>query len=587
MEDQKQEVSEEEVKNESAKADEPQTQETTEETDVDEEKPEDPKQDKKFKSHRWQSFLGWYKTHKKISIPLTVVFLFVIIGAVPWSRYHTVGLVYKKDFVIQAVDSTANTPVSGATISAGSIQATTDANGKATLHLAVGQHTFLFSKKYYQGRQASAVVPILSEKKTPSIPMQATGRQVKITIKNVITQKTLAGVSINIADINAKTDDSGSATVVLPVGAASQKATLTLDGYNDASVTVQVSNTEIKQNDFTLTPAGKVYFLSNSSGKIDVMKSDLDGKNPQVVLAGTGYEGNTVGLFGSADWKYIALLAKRSPSDSGPQVYVISASDDKLLTVDSGNADFGITGWLGDSLIYTVGRNEIYPWQTNKYRLKSYDATSGKITLLDQTTAAGDSTNYAYEYYSNVIISGSAIVYSKDWLYVSDKTLLSGKQDTISEISADGSNHKVAMSNDAATNTMSYAQHSPNAVYVWRNAADPVNTQFLDYTVGSLPKQITLTQDQFYQRYPTYYWTLSGKQAFWSEIRDGKNTLMVGDNTGANAKTILSQSDYAPFGWFSDQYLLVNKGGNELYIMPVAGGTPLKISNYQQAAWGV
>jgi hypothetical protein len=37
-----------------------------------------------------------------------------------------------------------------------------------------------------------------------------------------------------------------------------------------------------------------------------------------------------------------------------------------------------------------------------------------------------------------------------------------------------------------------------------------------------------------------------------------------------------------PYNWYNDQYLLVSKGDSELYIMPATGGTPLKITNYQQ-----
>jgi hypothetical protein len=573
----------EEKEEDDSKAEKPEPEENS----AEEKEPEKPKQDKTVKKSRRQRLWAWYKSHKKWSIPLTVLLILIAVGAIPWSRYHTAGLVYKKDFVIQAIDSTTNTPVSGAQVTTGAIQATTDNNGKVMLHLPVGPHTFTFSKKYYQSRQTSIIVPILSEKGTPSIPMQATGRQVKITVKNVISKKVLAGANIKIADTEAKTDDTGSATIVLPVGTTSQKATVSLDGYNDVSVTVQISNTEVKQNDFTLTPAGKVYFLSKRTGGLDVMKTDLDGNNAQTVLAGTGSEqiDNTV-ISASADWKYVALLTRRDASMPGPQVYVISTADDRLLTVDSGSADFGITGWAGDNLIYAISRNDVPAWQANKYKLKSYDATTGKITLLDQTTAVGDVNGYSYEYYSNVLISGGTVVYFKDWSYVTDKTLLNGKQSTVSEISPSGQNHKIVTSFDAASNTMAYIQHSPNAVYIWQQAADSANNEFLDYVVGSSPKQISFSETQFYQRYPTYYWSFSGKQAFWNEMRDG-NTLIVGDSNGANAKSVLSQSDYMPYGWYNDQYLLVSKNGSELYVMPVAGGTPLKISNYQQMMTGI
>src|SRR5450759_4578124 len=75
-----------------------------EENTAEETEPEKPKQDKTTKKTRRQRLWGWYKSHKKWSIPLTAVLLLVIVGVIPWSRYHAVGLVYKKDFVIQAID---------------------------------------------------------------------------------------------------------------------------------------------------------------------------------------------------------------------------------------------------------------------------------------------------------------------------------------------------------------------------------------------------------------------------------------------------------------------------------------------------
>jgi hypothetical protein len=55
----------------------------------------------------------------------------------------------------------------------------------------------------------------------------------------------------------------------------------------------------------------------------------------------------------------------------------------------------------------------------------------------------------------------------------------------------------------------------------------------------------------------------------------------VGDSEGQNGQQIAAQSDYSPFGWYTDNYLLVQKGGNELYVMPADDGSaPLKLSDY-------
>lgn len=534
-----------------------------------------------------QRFKNWYKTDKAKSIPLTILVLILLIAAIPWTRYKAAGLVVKKNFSIVVLDADSHSPVSGAELSEGSLSTQTDGNGKAVLHLSAGHHTLLISKKYYQDRKADVLVPIFSQKSSPSLALTATGRQVKIVVKNLITQNNLAGVDITVADTSAKTDKNGVAIVVLPAGVSSQKANLSLDGYNDSDVTVKVSDSKVAENDFNLTPSGKIYFLSRRTGRLDLMKANLDGSGAQLAVAGTGNEQDyNTALLPSPDWKYAALVSKRNPTDPTPQLYMISAADDKLLSADSGNATFTLKGWAGDSLIYYVTRGDIQPWQAGKDKLKSYDATSGKTTLLDQTSATGDASASAYEYYALVTVSGNNVVYAKNWTqvyYSSPPGLLVGKQNSLSIIGADGQNHKLVANYDAGSNVQ-YAQHSPNAIYIWQqiNSSD----KFFDYSFGlAAPRVVNITSDQFYQAYPTYYSSPSGKQTFWAENRDGKNTLFLGDSSGSNPSTVATLSDYSPYGWFSDNYLLVTKGGSELLIMGAKAGQTVKITDYQPTGY--
>jgi len=78
----------------------------------------------------------------------------------------------------------------------------------------------------------------------------------------------------------------------------------------------------------------------------------------------------------------------------------------------------------------------------------------------------------------------------------------------------------------------------------------------------------------------------SGNSTFWSEPRDGKNSLFVGDQAGSNAKQIASLSDYQTYGWYSEDYLLASKNGSELYIFGSEGikkeSAALKITDYHK-----
>jgi hypothetical protein len=46
---------------------------------------------------------------------------------------------------------------------------------------------------------------------------------------------------------------------------------------------------------------------------------------------------------------------------------------------------------------------------------------------------------------------------------------------------------------------------------------------------------------------------------------------------------IASSSDFTPYGWFTDGYILVSKDSSELYIQTAEkGAKPLKITDYHK-----
>jgi hypothetical protein len=554
--------------------------------------PKDTKDDSEpSRINRWKE---WYLEEKKWTIPASVVLLVLLLAAIPFSRYHAAGLVLKKDYQIQVTDSVANTPVSGATVTLGSISAVTNGSGKATLHqVKVGNYALVITKKYYQDKKVSVVVPILKEKVVPNVPFTATGRQVKLSVTNLISKKALGGVNIKVADIIAKTDQDGTATIVVPAKTTTESATLSLEGYNDATVTIQASDKEIKENDFNLTPAGKVYFLSKLSGKIDVAKANLDGSNRQTVLAGTGREdSNATVLLASRDWKYLALLSKR---DNNPAaLYLISTADDSLTTIDQGDADLKLVGWSDDNFIYQVNRN--HPTDTQaSHVIKSYNAPSKQLILLDQTTAKANvgADPALSERYGTVYLADKNVVYDKGWdVYYNDaSTEINSKQASVNSIGVTGKNHQTIKTfgyESGKSTFISSIPDKPGTIYYQVNEKDI--TTYYQYDNGKLTSKNDLTDDfnDYYQNQITYLQSPDGNNTFWADQRDGKQTLFIGDAGGNSGKQIGTLSDYKTYGWYSDDYLLASKNSSELYILPVGGikedSDAIKITDYHKPA---
>jgi hypothetical protein len=154
-------------------------------------------------------------------------------------------------------------------------------------------------------------------------------------------------------------------------------------------------------------------------------------------------------------------------------------------------------------------------------------------------------------------------------------------------VGADGSRKKTLLPMDTAqyNGYPNSQQFQPNAiaynVYSTTESAD----HFYVYESGAVKESNAITIDTFGQFYPTFLQSPSGQQQFWYEPRDGKNSLFLGDKDAKNEKEIGTLTDYVPYGWYTDDYLLAQQNGSELYVFgagDLKGQKPLKISDYHK-----
>src|SRR4051812_8718498 len=93
-------------------------------TDTTVEKAEEPEKAEKSKiytsnrvsSNKFKRLLDAYWAKKKLTLPLTVLALLLVIFAIPVTRYDTLGLFLKKSITVSVVDSKTGAPVSAAQI---------------------------------------------------------------------------------------------------------------------------------------------------------------------------------------------------------------------------------------------------------------------------------------------------------------------------------------------------------------------------------------------------------------------------------------------------------------------------------------
>lgn len=528
-------------------------------------------------------FIGYWH-QKKWTIPLTLLVILAVIFAVPKTRYPLLASEMQRSFTVTVIDSKTNAPVSGAIVMIAGTKATTNNNGVAAVRVKVGNCAVTVSKQYYKNFSERIFVGIETNHNAATVALSATGRQVPVGVINTLTGKPVADAEISVLNTEAKTNVAGEATIVLPTTTSTYAATVTASGYNNAKAQITVTSKVLSSNTFSITPTGKVYFLSNLSGTIDVDSANLDGTDRQAVLAGTGSEdAASTSLHPSTDWKYLALLSKRDGGNYS-KLFLINTTNNQETLIDGTPETFQIIGWIGHDFIYETTSAVLQNWQPGQQTLKSYDAATGKTITLDQTTAVGNATSYAQQsfgYGATQIVDG-VIVYAKVWTTSNDATYAGGS-DQILSINPDGSDKAILKSfafTPSSGRYISAVLYSPDVVYF--SVENTAGTTYYVYENSNLTLSNTITNSSFYSQYPDYFMSPSGNNTFWSTMRDGQNALLVGDANGSNGNTIDSLTSYAAYGWYTDNYVLVSKGGNTLYIMPVGGGKTTKIADYLQ-----
>lgn len=514
-------------------------------------------------------FRRFLRTRRGIVLAV-VVGIVVIVGAlaaIPATRYALAGLVVKKDARVSIVDSVTHKPVSGVRVVAAGVTATTDAKGMAILHgVAVGPQTLVISKQYYRDARVDLLVPIAFGHASTTQRIVATGYPLEVHAVDRITGAAISGAHVVIGHVTADTDTAGIARIVLPIKVGAQSGTVAKDGYNSAAVAVDVSQRPSGAN-VQLTTTGSLRFLSKATGTINVMQADLDGSNPTVVLAGTGNESDdTTTLLSTRDWEFSALLADRDGTRDS--LYLVTAKGGNPVSIDSADAQLTLAGWQGHTFFWMEDLSTPGPGLSGHFVIKAYDADSGKSTVIERSLASGPSSSS----FGSLYIQQGELRYLRSW---GGNPLPSGTTNDLIGVDTATLNEKVITSFPSST-YIAIVPYEAEGLYIQESVDD--TRSYFSYDGGAVTP-VSLSDDKFYGAYPTFLLSPSGKQTLWSESRDGKSTIFIGDELGDNAKQIATLSDYTPYGWFGadDRYVLLTKNSSELYIAPA--GVPLTDAN--------
>ena len=516
--------------------------------------------------------------NKWFIIGLVIVLLLVIFG-LPYSRYKILGLFLKSNYQIELTDSITNHPISGAQVSIDGVSLKSNASGIANFKLPLGGYKLSVSKQFYNTYSTNILFGLSSSKKL-NLKLNAYGRQFSFKISNSITAQPLAGVQVSYNGITSLSNASGIAYMVLPARDTTYNLVLSANGYNNRTDTIKF-NGQALTNNFSLTPSGKVYFLSQSQGVINVVSANLDGTNQQIIVPGTSFEQPTsTFLLASPDWKYLILEANMK--GTGPGLYIINTATKQINEFDSSNSSFSLIGWSNsDQFLYDELSNTGNYSGTGNEQLKSYDATAQSLNVLDQDQVVSSSGNYAYQSFNSFNLINNNLVYSVNWNSSAQNTL-SGLTNSIRQISLSGSNKKDILTLDASNQSIDLINRvQPNLLYIGVYNNQTSSSTFYKYINGSISPDSSLNSTIVYQPSSIFLFSPSGSNVIWTSQQNNQPVVFSSDLNYSNPKQLSIPVGYSANSWYNNQLILVTKKNN-LYVTSLNSGAnpPLLISNF-------
>lgn len=477
-------------------------------------------------------------------------------------RYAAVGLVYHNHTTMTVTDSVTHQPLPGAMVSLGGQSAVTDRDGKAELaDLNLGHSTLSVTKKAYKTLERAQLVPI-GRLDIPAVRLESAGVALAFTVTDKISGQPVDGAEVSVGDIKAMSEDGQGRIVLLPESSQSVTAKVTKDGYLEGELKLDLKKTN-QTYAVSLVPAGKVYYLSNRTGRLDLYSSNLDGSGATVVLPGTGSENTETGILPSIkNPDLLALVSTREGrrNSSGAllsDLFIFNANMRDLKKIEEDVPFYRYRAWVGDTLVYEQGNDCI--------NIKSFRPSTQKSNkLFACSTGRSANINAVYD---------EALLYS---VQSPGDLNLQG----LYAVRNDGGNNR-RLNSDPVTNLARQVKDTISAVYYNYTLSKPEVWTSINLENLSITK---LDNGPSIQSYRSYVESPSEAYACFIEERDGKRELFLTDHDGNNERKLTSFGSASQFvQWYRDQYIVFSStksDENALYVVSVKGGQPQKVADF-------
>lgn len=511
----------------------------------------------------WRSlarpFVFWWQ-HKWLRWTTIILLLAAIVTtfAVPASRYAVLnGVGVRSSASVTVLDQSTQLPLRNVQVQLGGVQAQTNKDGVATLrNVRLGPATLAIKRIAFAPVTRHVTVGWGSNP-LGSFSMTPTGTQYTITVTDYLSGKPLEGAEASSGNgIHALADKQGKITLTVSDTDVTQlDAQVQLGNYRTETLTLQADHTA--DAGVVLVPARKSVFVSRQSGKYDVYSMYLDGRDRNVVLPGTGHEGQNISLVVNSAGDRAALVSTRdNVRDSDRYLLstltVINLADGTSTTVEHG-AQIQLVDWVGNRLVYRIGKPGASAADSQRYRLVAYDHQSKSRQQLANANQF------------------SAVLSAEGTIYYAVPDADAGGQPGFFKVKPDGSG-KVRLFQQEVWSVLRTA---------YGTMALQTPDRWFSYSLGAL-QPVPSSQPSSYENL-AFVEDAAGERSVSVDERDGKGTLLLRDKKTGTETAVHAQDGLVyPVRWLDDNTILfrvATAGEIAEYAKSLRGGEAKKITD--------
>ena len=502
------------------------------------------------------AWLDWWQNPWKkwgsILVAVAVVAVSTSLPPVRAAVLNTFGV--RSSVIVTVYDGASDLPLKNATVSVGALSTLTDENGKAKLkNIPLGDRQIVVEKTAFapyrqQARFGMRVVDL------GDVTLKAVGIQLTYSFTDYLTGAPISGVSLESEAATAKSDESGKAILTIPPGSTSS-IILSKGGYRTEKSSPP-GGTKASLA-VALVPSAKAMFVTKESGKFDVYRMYVDGRDREVLLPATGTETQNISVLPNSDGTITAVASTRDDKRNSDGFLLTALT---LVDSESGEQtaiehaeDVTLIGWHGRTLVYRLSVAGASAANPNRQRMVAYNVAENKRFQL----ASGNNIA-AYD------LIGDTVYYTA------------------------GSANPGANDMFARVNINSLSKKSIYTGSVWsllRTDYEKIKIQtpdrWYDYTIGS--SSIVPTTPDSYYTFRYYVDSPDGKRSVRTDARDSNGVLMLRDiATGREKDVAIQRNMQAPLYWLNDSVVVYRvAGAAEVadYVVSVDGGASKKISD--------